>query len=109
MRRRYHDRSLRPASAMECRLEPPQVTLEKARVLDARATRCKPGVTPQLTGDRPACGHECLVIAPDHTRCHPAQKPLGLLREFVANFSDPDELVCDPYDGGGTTGTMCAL
>ena len=60
---------------------------------------------PQLTGDRPACGHECLVIAhqtrrgrpirkrwngggkqgvywhaiaPDQGRCHPAQKPLGL-------------------------------
>ena len=21
----------------------------------------------------------------------------------------PDELVCDPYDGSGTTGIMCAL
>ncbi len=32
-----------------------------------------------------------------------------LLRELVAAFSDPDELVCDPYDGGGTTGIMWAL
>jgi DNA methylase len=95
----------------------------------------KPGATPQLTGDRPACGHECLVIAhqtrkgkpvkkrwngggkqgvywhaiaSDHERCHPAQKPLGLMRELVADFSEPGELVCDPYAGSGTTGIACA-
>lgn len=49
------------------------------------------------------------AIAPDHARCHPVPKPLELLRELVADFSDPDELVCEPYDGGVTTGIMCAL
>jgi hypothetical protein len=34
----------------------------------------KPGATPQLTGDRPACGHECLVIAHQTRRGRPMKK-----------------------------------
>jgi DNA modification methylase len=30
------------------------------------------------------------------------------MRELVADFSDPGELVCDPYAGSGTTGLACA-
>jgi DNA modification methylase len=98
----------------------------------------KAGATPQLTGDRPASGHECLVVAHQTrrgkpmrkrwngggklgvywhpieldraragTRCHTTQKPLGLLRELIEDFSDPGELVCDPYAGSGTTGVAC--
>jgi site-specific DNA-methyltransferase (adenine-specific) len=48
------------------------------------------------------------AIETDHGRCHPAQKPLGLLRELVADFSEPSDLVCDPYAGSGTTGIACA-
>jgi site-specific DNA-methyltransferase (adenine-specific) len=48
------------------------------------------------------------AIAPDQGRCHPAQKPLGLMRELVADFSEPDEFVCDPYAGSATTGIACA-
>ena len=36
-----------------------------------------------------------------------APEPLELLRELVTDFSDPGELVCDPYSGG-TTGVACA-
>ncbi len=36
-------------------------------------------------------------------RIHPTQKPLGLMREFVALFSDAGDLVYDPFGGGGTT------
>jgi site-specific DNA-methyltransferase (adenine-specific) len=35
------------------------------------------------------------------------QKPLALMRQLVADFSDPGELVCDPYSGGGTTAVAC--
>jgi site-specific DNA-methyltransferase (adenine-specific) len=48
------------------------------------------------------------AIGSDLERCHPAQKPLGLLRELVADFSEPGELVCDPYAGSGTMGIACA-
>jgi len=37
-----------------------------------------------------------------------APEPLELLRELVADFSDPGELVCDLYSGSGTTGAACA-
>ena len=101
----------------------------------APACGSKPAPRPGSRVDRPACGHECLVIAhqtckgkamrkrwngggkqgvywhaltADYARYHPAQKPIGLLRELVADFSDPGELVCDPYAGSGTTGLACA-
>lgn len=37
-------------------------------------------------------------------RVHPTQKPLALMRQLVELFSDPGELVCDPFSGSGTTG-----
>lgn len=42
-------------------------------------------------------------------RYHPTQKPLALMRQLVDDFSDPGELVCDPYAGSGTTGLACRL
>jgi site-specific DNA-methyltransferase (adenine-specific) len=84
------------------------------------------GGAPQLSGDRPAVGAECIAIAHRKGRMrwngggrpalwrhavvqgepvrHPAQKPLGLMRDLVRDFSNPGELVCDPTCGAGTTG-----
>lgn len=36
-------------------------------------------------------------------RIHPTQKPLDLMTEFVGLFSSRDDLVVDPFAGGGTT------
>jgi site-specific DNA-methyltransferase (adenine-specific) len=36
-------------------------------------------------------------------RAHPAQKPLGLIRQLVEVSSRPDSLVLDPFMGSGTT------
>lgn len=102
----------------------------------------KEGCTPQMTGDRPAAGHECIVIAHQRSRVtgkplrkrwngggkravwsypivldrgntkqrfHPTQKPLALMRELVRDFTDPEDLVCDPYAGSGTTGVACKM
>lgn len=89
----------------------------------------KPDAQPQLSGDRPGMGYESIVVAYgspgrmrwngggrrgvfQHTR-HPAPaphsttKPLPLMRELVDLFSDPGELVIDPYAGSGTTGVAC--
>lgn len=85
---------------------------------------------PQFTGDRPASGHEELSIAyarvPGRTRWngggkrgvwehpvvpqgrdgreHPTCKPLSLMLDLVRDFTDPDDLILDPYAGSGTTG-----
>jgi hypothetical protein len=40
---------------------------------------------------------------------HPTTKPLGLMSELVELFSEPGELVCDPYAGSGTTGVACRM
>ncbi len=81
---------------------------------------------PQMTGDRPACGHEDIVIAhaSPHTRewnwagrghaatwrgpgergiLHPNQKPEWLLQILLGQFCPPGGLVLDPFLGSGTT------
>lgn len=82
--------------------------------------------TPQLTGDRPAQGAEGIAIMHNPaTRCawngkgsrgiwrhsvdrtkgrHPAAKPIPLAVELVRLFSNPGELVFDPFCGGASFG-----
>ena len=79
---------------------------------------------PQFTGDRPGTGWEAVAILhrPGKKRWngggrhafwdvprgakpeHPTQKPLDLIEAFVADFSDREELILDPFMGSGTTG-----
>jgi site-specific DNA-methyltransferase (adenine-specific) len=39
----------------------------------------------------------------DRIRIHPTQKPLDLLRWLVRTYSNPGDLIVDPFAGGGTT------
>ena len=90
----------------------------------------KPDGMPQFTGDRPGQGFECVAIAHPKGRKrwngggrhavwthglshghggggrneHPTQKPLPLMLELLSDFTDPDELILDPFAGSGTTG-----
>jgi hypothetical protein len=78
---------------------------------------------PQMTGDRPACGHEDIVICHanpkgfawngrghaatwrgprDHHARHPNQKPLWLIQALLGAFAPPGGLCLDPYLGSGT-------
>lgn len=89
----------------------------------------KVGSTPQFSGDRPATAFEAITIAHpkgrkrwngggkhalwsvpivldrgrNGARLHPTQKPLALMRELVALFTDPGEVVLDPFSGSGTS------
>jgi site-specific DNA-methyltransferase (adenine-specific) len=100
-----------------------------------RYVRCcgweKPDSTPQLSGDRPATWGECLVIGHaargamrwnaggkrglyrahvcrgEQRSEHPTQKPLNLMLDLVTDFTDPGDLICDPFAGSGTTGVAC--
>jgi DNA modification methylase len=89
----------------------------------------KTNPTPQITGDRPGMGFEPATIGHrkgrkrwngggkaavwHHAICttnrpdHPCPKPLPLMYELVSLFSDPDELVLDPFAGSGSTGVAC--
>lgn len=98
----------------------------------------KPDGQPQFTGDRPGVGYESIVVAhpPGRKRwngggrtgvfsclrekgpmvCgewsgapHPTTKPQPLMRELVSLFSDPGELVLDPFAGSGSTGVACRM
>lgn len=90
----------------------------------------KPDGMPQFTGDRPGQGFESIAIAHprgrkrwngggrhavwtvplEHSRGgggkseHPTMKPIALMTGLVADFTDPGEIVCDPFTGSGTTG-----
>lgn len=40
-------------------------------------------------------------------RLHETQKPIDLMLKLVELFTDPDEVVLDPFSGSGTTGVAC--
>ncbi len=89
----------------------------------------KVGCTPQFSGDRPATGFEAITIChasgrkrwngggahavwsvpivldrgKKGERVHPTQKPLSLMARLVELFTDPGELILDPFMGSGTT------
>jgi len=86
----------------------------------------KPNGAPQFTGDRPGTGWEAIAILHREGRkhwnggghhavwvCnvehgeHPTQKPLKLLLDWVAKFTDEGETVLDPFMGSATTGVAC--
>lgn len=89
--------------------------------------------TPQFTGDRPGTGAEGIVIAHPrgrkrwngggrpavwvhaiemnrgglNKRLHTTQKPIPLMLDLVSDFTDPGDVVLDPFTGSGTTGVAC--
>lgn len=40
-------------------------------------------------------------------RLHPNEKPVGLLRKLLQSL--PNDLICDPFMGSGSTGVACVL
>lgn len=91
----------------------------------------KPDSTPQLNGQGPAQGAENFVAAwagrgysrwnsggkrGVYTHCvnvnrdgrHPTEKPVPLMRELLADFTQPGQTILDPFMGSGTTGVACA-
>jgi site-specific DNA-methyltransferase (adenine-specific) len=94
----------------------------------------KPDGPPQLSGDRPAMGYESIVSSHRRGRCrwngggkagvytflrnqyhgkrrhyHPTEKPLQLMMALVRDFTDPGDLILDPYAGSGTTGVAALM
>lgn len=90
----------------------------------------KVGGAPQFTGDRPAVACEAITVchAPgrkrwngggkqgfydtpivlsrggrNEARVHTTQKPEALMADLVADFTDPGDLILDPFAGSGTT------
>lgn len=83
----------------------------------------KPDSAPQFTGDRPGTGWEAVLIlhrkgrkrwnggghhatwihGVERGNVHPTQKPLALVRKWVRDFTDPGDLILDPFGGSGTT------
>ncbi len=90
----------------------------------------KPNGQPQLTGDRPGVGYECIVVAygsagrmrwngggkrgwmsfpvdanfSREPRLHETQKPEPLMESLVSDFTDRGDMIVDPFAGSGTTG-----
>lgn len=89
----------------------------------------KPDAAPQFTGDRPGTGWEAVLMLhrPGRKKWnggghhatwrhgvqrqaeHPTQKPLGLVRQWVTQFTDISDRILDPFAGAGTTGVACIL
>ena len=90
----------------------------------------KSSPAPQMSGDRPGQWGEGIAImhpsggsrrwagggcagvwfgpsARGDERLHQTPKPLWLMLRLVEDFTEPGELVFDPYCGSGTTGVAC--
>jgi hypothetical protein len=96
----------------------------------------KPDCAPQLSGDRPGAGWEAIMVAHQTNdrgrptlkrwnggghrgvythgiprardgRVHTTEKPIALMLELVDHFTEPGDLVLDPFAGSGTTGVAC--
>lgn len=84
----------------------------------------KTNPTPQISGDRPAQGWESIAymhrsdtrpkwngggrhgnfVSPiARPEGHPTAKPLGMVAEWVRWFTNPGDLILDPFAGSGTT------
>ena len=91
----------------------------------------KVGGAPQFTGDRPAVWGEAIVCAHPKgrkvwngggkqglysvptaidrdrsgldERLHTTQKPVALMEALIRDFTNPGELICDPFAGSATT------
>lgn len=85
----------------------------------------KPDAMPQYSGDRPGMGYETIVCCHAKGRSrwngggrtgvfehnknsggkheHETQKPLSLMLELVSLFTDPGDIILDPFCGSGTT------
>jgi site-specific DNA-methyltransferase (adenine-specific) len=87
---------------------------------------------PQFSGDRPAAGFDAVVIGHPKgrkrwnggglpavwshavvmnrgktVRVHATEKPVSLMIDLVAMFTDPRDIVIDPMCGSGSTGVAC--
>ena len=40
-------------------------------------------------------------------KVHPTEKPIGLMEMYIANSSNENQVVLDPFMGSGTTGVAC--
>jgi site-specific DNA-methyltransferase (adenine-specific) len=84
----------------------------------------KPNPMPQVSGDRPGQGWESIAflhrddvkptwngggrssvwhLPVEQNQGHPTAKPLVMVREWVRLFTNPGDLVLDPFLGSGTT------
>jgi DNA modification methylase len=90
----------------------------------------KVGGAPQFTGDRPGVGFEAITVAhpkgkkrwngggkqgvyecpivldrgDGERRVHTTQKPEELMSSLIRDFTNPGDLILDPFAGSGTTG-----
>src|SRR5690606_12669276 len=93
----------------------------------------KPDSAPQFNGQGPAMAVEPFVAvwcgkgpsrwngggkrnfwtfgtnAPIRDGRHPTEKPVDLMTALLADFTQPGDLVLDPFMGSGTTGVACAI
>lgn len=66
----------------------------------------KPGAAPTLN-DPPAHGKFIYSIEKAKGRFHPTQKSVPLFEHMLRVFSNPGDLVLDPFSGSGTTALVC--
>ena len=59
---------------------------------------------PSRTINNAGTGNLLSFKNPVGNKCHPTEKPVGLMESLIGNSSEPEWIVLDPFMGSGTTG-----
>jgi DNA modification methylase len=59
---------------------------------------------PSKTINNAGTGNLLSFKNPVGNKCHPTEKPVGLMEILIENSSEPEWIVLDPFMGSGTTG-----
>jgi len=69
----------------------------------------KPTMFPGGIGRRGNMFRYSSAFLPEGQEDHPTQKPVQLLRQYVADSTNPCDTILDPFMGSGTTGVACRM
>lgn len=112
--------------AAHCATEDARIDAPRASMKYNRANIwVKPDARPNFSGNGPGVGYETIqsywcgggmskwngggrtgvfTHVKRHTGSHPTEKPLPLMRELITLFTNPGDVIFDPFMGSGSTG-----
>lgn len=100
---------------------PNQIRAHSPMTFDAVARKISSRKGPSQRGEYASTGYETLEGGPrrarsvqriksmHHSAVHPTQKPGDLVRMLIESYSNPGDIVLDPFGGSGTTGVSALM
>lgn len=85
----------------------PQISADRPGQGHETYTLCHPKGKKRWNGGGRSADYKCGTAKGRHRPDHPCPKPLRLMEQIVLDYTQPGDLVCDPFSGSGTTAVAC--